>query len=97
MMHDPNAPQLVDMNSTIIQSKGLAVAEVIEGDLHMTFYSVKRDGVGQGAPLIRAVDLVLILPATEAIRALQLMAEALRLEYGPGAIPSVVSRSAHLN
>jgi len=50
MSTDPHdVPRLVDIGTaTIVQSKGLAIAEVIAGDLHMTFCHQRRDGVGQG-------------------------------------------------
>ena len=50
-------------------------------------------GLGRDAPLVRVVDLLLVIRATAVIRAIQLMVEALKLGYGPNAIASLATRA----
>lgn len=91
-MADEERPLVELSPAPVIYCKGLGRAEMINGDLHCVLFHFARSGPAPDAPIVRAINLQLIMPVMEAMQALRLAADALGMERAAKAIATQLRR-----
>lgn len=91
-MADEERALIERSTAPVVYCKGLGTAEVIDGDLHCKLYHFARSGPTPDAPVVRVVNLQVIMPVMEAIQALHAVATALGLDRAAKAIATQLRR-----
>lgn len=91
-MADEERPLVELSPAPVIYCKGLGRAEVINGDLHCKLFNFARASPAPDAPIVRAVNLQIVMPVMEAIQALHVVAGALGLDRAAKALAAQLRR-----